>query len=108
MKPTENEANAASAPVTGSKVGKKTSLKIRAAAVPKMKKSYHSIVVPMRLAKATLRDERNNRPSLDSCAVSRWLIASDISRRAPQGTRPALGDEANSGVIGGPHAAAIA
>ena len=33
------------------------SLKIRAAAVPKMKKSYHSIVVPMRLAKATLRDE---------------------------------------------------
>ena len=29
----------------------------------KMKKSYHSIVVPMRLAKATLRDERRDGPS---------------------------------------------
>jgi len=32
--------------------------------VPKMKKSYHSIVVPMRLAKATLRDERKDGPPL--------------------------------------------
>ena len=62
MNPTENEANAASVPVTGSKDGKKTSLKTRAAAVPKMKKSYHSMVVPMRLAKATLRDERRDGP----------------------------------------------
>ena len=37
-------------------------LKIRAAAVPKIKKSYHSIVVPMRLAKATLRDEWGDCP----------------------------------------------
>jgi hypothetical protein len=58
-------------PVTGSKDGKKTSLKIRAAAVPKMKKSYHSIVVPMRLAKATLRDEWRYGTSLDRCDVSR-------------------------------------
>ena len=43
MKPTENEANAVRVPVTGSNDGKKTLLKIRAAAVPKMKKSYHSI-----------------------------------------------------------------
>ena len=73
MNPTENEAKAARVPVTGSKDGKKTSLKIRAAAVPKMKKSYHSIVVPMRLAKATLRDERGDAPSLDRCEVSRWF-----------------------------------
>ena len=56
MNPTENEANAASVPVTGSKDGKKTSLKTRAAAVPKMKKSYHSIVVPMRLATGAAGD----------------------------------------------------
>ena len=62
MNPTENDAKEASVPVTGSKDGKKTLLKIRAAAVPKMKKSYHSIVVPMRLAKATLRDERRDGP----------------------------------------------
>ena len=62
MKPTENEAKAARVPVTGSKDGKKTWLKTRAAAVPKMKKSYHSIVVPIRLAKATLRDERKDGP----------------------------------------------
>ena len=68
---TENEAKAARVPVTGSKAGKKTSLKIRAAAVPKMKKSYHSIVVPMRLAKATLRDEWRDGTPLDRCDVSR-------------------------------------
>jgi hypothetical protein len=62
MNPTENEAKAARVPVTGSKDGKKTLLKTKAAAVPKMKKSYHSIVVPMRLAKATLRDERWHGP----------------------------------------------
>jgi hypothetical protein len=71
MKRTANEAKAASVPVTGSNDGKKILLKIRAAAVPKMKKSYHSIVVPMRLAKATFRDERNNGPSLDRCEMSR-------------------------------------
>jgi hypothetical protein len=65
MKPTENDAKAASVPVTGSKDGKKIWLKISAAAVPKMKKSYHSIVVPIRLAKATLRDECTNGLSLD-------------------------------------------
>ena len=79
MNPTENEAKAARVPVTGSKDGKKTSLNTRAAAVPKMKKSYHSIVVPMRLAKATLRDERNNGPSLDRCEVSRWFPCHRVS-----------------------------
>ena len=76
MNPTENEAKAANVPVTGSKDGKKTSLKIRAAAVPKMKKSYHSIVVPMRLAKATLRDERSDGPPRVWCAVSRRVLGS--------------------------------
>jgi len=73
MNPTENEAKAARVPVTGSKDGKKTWLKIRAAAVPKMKKSYHSIVVPMRLAKATLRGEWGGAPSLDRSEVTKWL-----------------------------------
>ena len=76
MNPTENEAKAARVPVTGSKDGKKTSLKIRAAAVPKMKKSYHSIVVPMRLAKATLRDEWGDGPPRVWCAVSRRVSGS--------------------------------
>ena len=65
MKPTEKEANAARVPVTGSNDGKNTSLNTRAAAVPKMKKSYHSIVVPIRLAKATLRDERSDGSAVD-------------------------------------------
>ena len=59
------------------KDGKKTWLKTRAAAVPKMKKSYHSIVVPMRLAKATLRDEWRDGPSVDRCEVSRWFPCSE-------------------------------
>ena len=71
MNPTENEANAASVPVTGSKDGKKTSLKTRAAAVPKMKKSYHSMVVPMRLANATLRDERREGAPRALLAINR-------------------------------------
>src|SRR5262245_42315923 len=71
MNPTENEAKAARVPVTGSKDGKKTWLKIRAAAVPKMKKSYHSIIVPMRLAKATLRDDRREASPQVWRAVSR-------------------------------------
>jgi hypothetical protein len=44
-------ANAASVPVSGSKAGKKILLKISAAAVPYRKKSYHSIVVPIMLAR---------------------------------------------------------
>jgi hypothetical protein len=70
MKPTEKEANAARVPVTGSNDGKNTSLNTRAAAVPKMKKSYHSIVVPIRLAKATLRDARSDGPSADEGSTS--------------------------------------
>jgi FtsP/CotA-like multicopper oxidase with cupredoxin domain len=50
--------NAASVPTSGSASGKKSSLKTSAAAVPYRKKSYHSIVVPMKLAVATLRIDR--------------------------------------------------
>jgi hypothetical protein len=64
MKPTANEPNAASVPVTGSNAGKNTSLNTSAAAVPKMKKSYHSIVVPTRLANATLREALKDTPVL--------------------------------------------
>src|SRR5437762_10727620 len=51
--PTVYVANAASVPTRGSNVGKYRRLKTRAAAVPYRKKSYHSIVVPIRLAIAT-------------------------------------------------------
>src|SRR5262245_53789441 len=81
MKPTENDAKAASVPVTGSKDGKKTSLKTRAAAVPKMKKSYHSIVVPMRLAKATLRVERRMRLWCDVLMRILTFRRADMRRR---------------------------
>jgi hypothetical protein len=40
-------------PARGSRVGKKSWLKTSAAAVPYRKKSYHSIVVPMKLATTT-------------------------------------------------------
>src|SRR5688572_2124821 len=48
---------ASSVPVRGSAFGKKRRLKTSAAAVPYRKKSYHSIVVPMKLANATRRTE---------------------------------------------------
>ena len=76
MKPTEKEANAARVPVTGSNDGKNTSLNTSAAAVPKMKKSYHSIVVPMRLAKATVRDERSDGSAADEDRPSRSVSGS--------------------------------
>src|SRR5215467_7495779 len=53
--PTEYVANDASVPLNGSKVGKNSLLSTSAAAVPYKKKSYHSIVVPIRLASATRR-----------------------------------------------------
>ena len=45
----------------------------RAAAVSKIN---HSIVVPMRLAKATLRDEWRDCPLLDRCEVWWWFPCS--------------------------------
>ena len=40
-------------PISGSDSGKNSSPKTSAAAVPYRKKSYHSMVVPMKLAVAT-------------------------------------------------------
>src|SRR6266576_3584712 len=50
----------------GSKVGKKSLLKISAAAVPYRKKSYHSMAVPIRLAVATV--------TCDGCLVSSAMV----------------------------------
>jgi hypothetical protein len=52
-KPTPKVANAASVPIVGETLGKNSLSKISAAAVPYRKKSYHSMVVPMKLARAT-------------------------------------------------------
>ena len=61
--PTANEANAASVPANSEKVGKNSRPKTSADAVPKMKKSYHSMEVPTMLARATRRtDSRGTEP----------------------------------------------
>jgi hypothetical protein len=52
-KATPKVANAARVPDNGLSDGKNATPNTRAAAVPKMKKSYHSIAVPTKLAKAT-------------------------------------------------------
>ncbi|MNL42105.1 hypothetical protein D3C87_1645430 [compost metagenome] len=62
---------AASVPSAGSSVGKKTLLKINAAAVPKRKKSKYSISVPMKLAVATFMIEVR--------LVSEWGCGIDAS-----------------------------
>src|SRR6202012_257829 len=66
-KPAAYVPNAARVPVIGSKAGKKILLKISAAAVPYTKKSYHSIVVPIRLAIPTIAYRR------DECAGAALL-----------------------------------
>ena len=55
MKPIANVVYASNVPTVGSNVGKKSLLKTRLANVPYKKKSYHSIVVPIALASATVR-----------------------------------------------------
>src|SRR5262245_4593944 len=50
--PTAYVPNAARVPISGSNVGKNSRLNTSAAAVPYRKKSYHSIVVPTKLASA--------------------------------------------------------
>ena len=55
-----------SVPTSGSTVGKNSLLKTSAAAVPYRKKSYHSIVVPMKLARMIGRiDRRSPRSAVD-------------------------------------------
>ena len=49
----QDKPNDAIVPASLSSVGKKSWLNTRAAAVPYRKKSYHSMVVPIRLAKTT-------------------------------------------------------
>src|SRR6186997_3317341 len=65
-KPTANVPNDDSVPITGSTFGKNSRLKTSAAAVPYRKKSYHSIVVPMKLARMIGRiDRRSPRSAVD-------------------------------------------
>src|SRR6185436_1783380 len=56
-KPTPKVAKAASVPIVGDTLGKNSLSKTSAAAVPYKKKSYHSMVVPMKLARATWRND---------------------------------------------------
>src|SRR5918997_4389987 len=56
-KPTPYVAKASKVPPSGVASGKKSAPKTRAAAVPYRKKSYHSIAVPIKLARATCRIE---------------------------------------------------
>jgi hypothetical protein len=60
--PTANEANAASVPANSEKVGKNSRPNTSADAVPKMKKSYHSMEVPTMLAMATRRTDSGAEP----------------------------------------------
>src|ERR671916_1042056 len=56
-KPTPYVAKASRVPPSGVASGKKSAPKTSAAAVPYRKKSYHSIAVPIKLARATCRIE---------------------------------------------------
>src|SRR5919112_2859749 len=57
IKPAQKVAKAARVPTRGLTCGKNNWLNTSAAAVPKIKKSYHSMAVPMRLATATCLGE---------------------------------------------------
>src|SRR5918997_813117 len=59
-KPTAKVRYATRVPVIGSRFVKNSWLKTRPAAVPKMKKSYHSMVAPMELASATFLGETSS------------------------------------------------
>src|ERR671916_662465 len=56
-KPTPYVAKASKVPPSGVASGKKSAPKTSAAAVPYRKKSYHSIAVPIKLARATCQIE---------------------------------------------------
>src|SRR3954447_11943210 len=71
--PTAYVPNAASVPLRGEKVGKNRTLKTSAAAVPYRKKSYHSMVVPIRLASATSRTEDDGRRAVAEADVKAAL-----------------------------------
>jgi len=62
MNPTANVLKEASSAIAGGKPAGKNALgKIRAAAVPYRKKSYHSMLVPASAVRAILRIERSSR-----------------------------------------------
>jgi hypothetical protein len=52
MNPTKNVVYASNVPTNGSKFGKNNLLNTSGVTTPNKKKSYHSIVVPIALAKA--------------------------------------------------------
>src|ERR1700733_10511675 len=57
MKPTKNVVYASKVPTTASKFGKNSLFNTSGVTTPYRKKSYHSIVVPIALAKATTPGE---------------------------------------------------
>jgi hypothetical protein len=72
--PTAKVPNAARVPTSGSKVGKNSLLKTSAELVPYRKKSYHSVVVPMKLASATCPLDVRRSGTIPSLAAAPWLI----------------------------------
>src|SRR6478672_10836318 len=72
---------------------KKTSPKTSAAAEPKRKKSYHSVAVPIRLAKTTLPTERLG------AAPGEWFGTACVVMVLPFGCR--AGGAARVGAAGG-------
>src|SRR6266545_5412471 len=88
-KPIAYVRNASRVPVSGSAVGKKSLLNTSAAAELYRKKSYHSIVVPTRLAPTTLTSFRfmgkeNHNLRISGDGSVRGPAAVDRKRRAGQ------------------------
>src|SRR5215210_698791 len=84
-KPTAKVPKADSVPISGLEPGKNSSPKTSAAAVPYKKKSYHSIVVPMKLAATTLRRLRlSSTFSASKRAATDDMWVSPPMRRSPR------------------------
>src|SRR6516162_3026616 len=79
MNPTKKVVYANNVPTKGSKFGKNSLLSTRGVTTPNKKKSYHSIVVPIALAKAIVPIEVPKPPDDDrDCIVSPFSPSSFI------------------------------
>jgi hypothetical protein len=91
-KPTAYVLNARRVPTSGSASGKKSLSKTSAAAVPYKKKSYHSIVVPMKLAATTDLSDRVSParcpPTRSAAMVPRLLRSGTETRPTHHNGRP--------------------
>src|ERR1700733_1553333 len=81
--PTANVANASNVPSVEFCDGKKAWLNTMVAAVAYRKKSYHSMVVPTRLATSTVRRVALSANAIPSTCCSGWDSAGSASTAAP-------------------------